>query len=213
MSEDGQREPGGGGTAHRGRPGAGQARQPSGLLRHNPGLAGLPRWGLLPQSSWLRPTDRGPCPTTDYIRRRSCPRFRNRRPNCRHPWMSCRRGRRRPRTTAPPPVMRPASSSRLVPPRQGPPPSGGGEEIKARGGKAKDDLASAWASLRAHVQEQFEKIRAGLHEKRDDLDAKAAGAAGRAGRVQRRRRGGLRQLGHLDPRKPRRRPSRLPRLG
>ncbi len=30
MSEDGQREPGSGGTAHRGRPGAGQARQDAG---------------------------------------------------------------------------------------------------------------------------------------------------------------------------------------
>ena len=30
MSEDGQREPGSGGTAHRGRPGAGQARQNAG---------------------------------------------------------------------------------------------------------------------------------------------------------------------------------------
>ena len=46
--------------------------------------------------------------------------------------------------------------------------------MKARGGKAMDDLASAWAGLRAHVQEQFDKIRAGLHEKQDDLDAKAA---------------------------------------
>jgi hypothetical protein len=34
--------------------------------------------------------------------------------------------------------------------------------------------ASAWASLRAHVQEQFEKIRARLEDKRDDLNAKTA---------------------------------------
>ena len=46
--------------------------------------------------------------------------------------------------------------------------------MKARGAKGKDDLASAWAGLRAHVQDQFEKIRARLGEKRDDLDAQAA---------------------------------------
>ena len=46
--------------------------------------------------------------------------------------------------------------------------------MKARGAKVKDELASAWASLRAHVQEQFEKIRARLEDKRDDLDAKTA---------------------------------------
>jgi hypothetical protein len=46
--------------------------------------------------------------------------------------------------------------------------------LKAHGAKVKDDLASAWAGLRTHVQEQFEKIRARLGEKRDDLDAQAA---------------------------------------
>jgi len=48
------------------------------------------------------------------------------------------------------------------------------EEMKARGVKVKDDLASAWASLRTHVQEQVDKIRGKLDEKRDDHDAKAA---------------------------------------
>ena len=47
-------------------------------------------------------------------------------------------------------------------------------EMKARGVKVKDDLASAWAGLRAHVQEQFEKIRARLEDKRDDHDVHAA---------------------------------------
>jgi hypothetical protein len=49
------------------------------------------------------------------------------------------------------------------------------EEMKARGAQVKDDLASAWASLGANVQEQFDKIRAKLDEKRDDHDAKVAG--------------------------------------
>ena len=48
------------------------------------------------------------------------------------------------------------------------------EEMKTRGIKVNDQLASAWASLVAHVQEQFEKMRAKLDEKRDDLDAQAA---------------------------------------
>ena len=48
------------------------------------------------------------------------------------------------------------------------------EEMKTRGTKVNDQLASAWASLVANVQEQFEKMRAKLGEKRDDLDAKAA---------------------------------------
>ena len=48
------------------------------------------------------------------------------------------------------------------------------QETKARGAKAKDELAVAWAGLQAHVQEQFEKIRARLDEKRNDHDAKAA---------------------------------------
>jgi hypothetical protein len=48
------------------------------------------------------------------------------------------------------------------------------EELKARGAKMQDDLASAWASLLARAQEQFETIRAKLEEKRDDHDAKAA---------------------------------------
>ncbi len=38
----------------------------------------------------------------------------------------------------------------------------------------KDDLASAWASLVTHVQEQVEKMRARLGERRDDLDTQAA---------------------------------------
>jgi hypothetical protein len=46
--------------------------------------------------------------------------------------------------------------------------------MKAHGAKVKDDLASAWAGLRAHVQEQTEKIQIKLDEKRDDHDAKAA---------------------------------------
>ena len=46
--------------------------------------------------------------------------------------------------------------------------------MKARGAKAKDDLDSAWASLQAQAQQQFEKTRAKLDEKRDDHDAKAA---------------------------------------
>jgi hypothetical protein len=46
--------------------------------------------------------------------------------------------------------------------------------MKARGAKMQDDLASAWASLQVHVQEQFENIRAKLEEKRDDHDATAA---------------------------------------
>jgi len=49
-----------------------------------------------------------------------------------------------------------------------------GEEMKARGATVKDELASVWAGLVAHVHEQFEKMRARLDEKRDDLDAKAA---------------------------------------
>ena len=48
------------------------------------------------------------------------------------------------------------------------------EEMKARGAKVKDDLAAAWASLQAHVQEQLDKIGAKLDEKRDDDDGKAA---------------------------------------
>jgi hypothetical protein len=48
------------------------------------------------------------------------------------------------------------------------------KEVKAHGAKMHDDLASAWAGLQASVQEQFEKIRARLGEKRDDLDAMAA---------------------------------------
>ena len=36
------------------------------------------------------------------------------------------------------------------------------EEIKTRGAKMNDQLASAWASLVAHVHEQFEKMRAKL---------------------------------------------------
>jgi hypothetical protein len=48
------------------------------------------------------------------------------------------------------------------------------EEMKARGAKAKDDLDSAWASLQAQAQQQFEKMRAKIDEKRDDHDAKAA---------------------------------------
>ena len=44
------------------------------------------------------------------------------------------------------------------------------EEIKTRGAKMNDQLASAWASLVAHVHEQFEKMRAKL----DDLDAQTA---------------------------------------
>ena len=48
------------------------------------------------------------------------------------------------------------------------------EEMKAHGATVKDELASAWAGLVAHVHEQFEKMRARLDEKRDDLDAKAA---------------------------------------
>ncbi len=48
------------------------------------------------------------------------------------------------------------------------------EEMKARGATVKDELASAWAGLVAHVHEQFEKMRAKLDEKRDDFDAKAA---------------------------------------
>jgi hypothetical protein len=46
--------------------------------------------------------------------------------------------------------------------------------MKAHGAKMQDDLVSAWASLQTHVQAQFDKIRAKLGEKRDDLDAKAA---------------------------------------
>lgn len=46
--------------------------------------------------------------------------------------------------------------------------------MKTRGTKVNDQLASAWASLAANVQEQSEKMRAKLGEKRDDLDAKAA---------------------------------------
>ena len=48
------------------------------------------------------------------------------------------------------------------------------EEVKAHGTKMHDDLASAWATLQANVQDQFDKIRARLGEKRDDLDAQAA---------------------------------------
>jgi hypothetical protein len=48
------------------------------------------------------------------------------------------------------------------------------EETKARGAKMQDDLASARASLQAHVQDQVENIRAKVEEKRDDRDAKAA---------------------------------------
>ena len=48
------------------------------------------------------------------------------------------------------------------------------EEMKAHGATVKDELASAWAGLVAHVHEQFEKMRARLGEKRDDVDAKAA---------------------------------------
>jgi N-acetylglucosamine kinase-like BadF-type ATPase len=47
-------------------------------------------------------------------------------------------------------------------------------EVMSPGAKAKDELAAAWASLQTHVQEQFEKIRARLDEKRNDHDAKAA---------------------------------------
>jgi hypothetical protein len=46
--------------------------------------------------------------------------------------------------------------------------------MKARGAEVRDDLDSAWASLQAEAQEQFEKMRARLEEKRDDHDAKAA---------------------------------------
>ena len=38
----------------------------------------------------------------------------------------------------------------------------------------KDELASAWASLLGQDHEQFEKMRARLEEKRDDIDANAA---------------------------------------
>jgi len=48
------------------------------------------------------------------------------------------------------------------------------EEIKTRGTTVKDELASAWASLLGQVQEQFEKMRARLEEKRDDFDAYTA---------------------------------------
>ncbi len=48
------------------------------------------------------------------------------------------------------------------------------EEMKTRGAKMNDQLASAWASLVAHVHEQFERMRARLDEKRDDLDAQTA---------------------------------------
>ena len=46
--------------------------------------------------------------------------------------------------------------------------------MKARRAEVTDDMASAWASLQADAQEQFEKIRAKLDEKRDDHDAQAA---------------------------------------
>jgi hypothetical protein len=46
--------------------------------------------------------------------------------------------------------------------------------MKTRGTKVKDDLTSAWASLRANVQEQFEKMRGKRDEERNDLDAKVA---------------------------------------
>ena len=45
---------------------------------------------------------------------------------------------------------------------------------ETHGTKVNEQLASAWASLVANVQEQFEKMRAKLNEKRDDLDAQAA---------------------------------------
>ncbi len=48
------------------------------------------------------------------------------------------------------------------------------EEMKTRGTKVRDELASTWTSLLAQVQQQFEKMRAKLDEKRDDHDAKAA---------------------------------------
>ena len=48
------------------------------------------------------------------------------------------------------------------------------EEIKTRRTTVKDELASAWAGLLAQVYEQFEKMRARIDEKRDDLDANAA---------------------------------------
>jgi hypothetical protein len=84
------------------------------------------------------------------------------------------------------------------------------EEMKARGAKVKDELASAWASLRAHVQEQFEKMRPRLEEKPDDLDAKAA--EWRAERAEANAADAV-DFASYRSTKPMRRPWRLPRLG
>ena len=84
------------------------------------------------------------------------------------------------------------------------------EEMKTRGTKVNDQLASAWASLVANVQEQFEKMRAKLGEKRDDLDAKAAQQ--RAERAEANAAVAV-DFAQYASTKPRRRPSRLPMPG
>ena len=48
-------------------------------------------------------------------------------------------------------------------------------DLESHAAEVKDDVAKAWAGLRAHVRDQIEKIRAKVDEKRNDHDVTVAG--------------------------------------